>query len=113
MVTEFTGNVIRIIGNIPPGKVLSYGRIAFLAGSPRGARQVTTILHSSTGKYDLPWHRVVNSKGRISFGNPAAYSVQKQLLESEGIVFSHDDRIDLKRFLWRVRSMDDIDRTLA
>ena len=63
---DFTKDVIRIIFNIPEGKVLSYGRVAFLAGSPRGARQVTRILHSSSGKYGLPWHRVIKAQGRMS-----------------------------------------------
>ncbi|MHA1457965.1 MAG: MGMT family protein [Promethearchaeota archaeon] len=62
MPSEFTQEVIKIIKNIPKGKVLTYGMIAKLAGNPRAARQVSWILHSSSKKYDLPWHRVINSK---------------------------------------------------
>ncbi len=109
MQSEFTKNVIRIICSIPEGKVLSYGRIASLAGNPMGARQVTRILHSSSRKYDLPWHRVVNSKGRISFSDTGAYEEQKNLLESEGIVFSPDERIAPGRHLWQIRSMKEIE----
>ena len=105
MPIKFTENVINIISNIPEGKVLTYGTIAALAGSPRGARQVTRILHSSSKKHNLPWHRVVNSKGKISLRFPAAYHEQKVLLEYEGIVFSKDDRIDLKKYLWSIRSI--------
>ena len=61
----FTRRVITIISHIPSGKVLTYGLIAKIAGSPRGARQVSWILHSSSEKYELPWHRVVNAQGKI------------------------------------------------
>ena len=105
MPTKFTENVIHIIRHIPEGKVLTYGTIAALAGSPRGARQVTRILHSSSRKHNLPWHRVINSSGKISLKHPAAYHEQKVLLESEGIVFSKDDQIDLKKYLWSIRSI--------
>jgi methylated-DNA-protein-cysteine methyltransferase-like protein len=99
--TEFTERVIQVIKSIPEGKVLSYGSIAGLAGSPRGARQVTRTLHTMSKKHNLPWHRVVNSKGKISLKDPLGYEEQKHLLESEGVVFSCDDRIDSKCF-WDV-----------
>jgi methylated-DNA-protein-cysteine methyltransferase-like protein len=109
MASEFTEDVIRIISNIPRGKVLSYGGIAVLAGSPRGARQVTRILHSSSKKHNLPWHRVVNSQGRISMKDPMSYSQQKALLESEGIKFSSKDRIDFDEYFWSINSIQDIE----
>jgi len=33
--------------------------------------------------------------------DPIAYVTQKSLLESEGIVFSSEDTIDLKKYLWQ------------
>ena len=108
MVTEFTRNIIFVIRNIPKGKVLSYGAIAKLAGKPNGSRHVVRTLHSSSQKYDLPWHRVVNSKGRISLKDPIFYDEQKHLLESEGIVFSANDQIDFKKYLWDVQSLAEI-----
>ena len=98
--TDFTKKVIDIIEGIPRGKVLSYGQIADLAGNPYGARQVSRILHSCSRKYDLPWHRVINSKGNISFKEIFAYEEQKSLLLSEGIIFDEIERIDLKIFSW-------------
>jgi methylated-DNA-protein-cysteine methyltransferase-like protein len=44
--SPFAGRVIRLIQEIPPGKVATYGQIAFMAGSPRGALQVARILNS-------------------------------------------------------------------
>lgn len=110
MPTEFTENVIRIISHIPAGKVLTYGAVAALAGSPRGARQVTWILHSSSKKHNLPWHRIVNTRGRISLKMPAAYNKQKALLESDGIRFSEDDQIDFGKYLWKIKSIEEIKR---
>jgi methylated-DNA-protein-cysteine methyltransferase-like protein len=81
----FTQSVINIILSIPPGKVMTYGQIAKLAGSPRGARQVVRILHSMSDKYKLPWHRVINSKGEIGLTEEESYFIQKMSLESEGI----------------------------
>lgn len=95
----FTEQVLFIIGSIPPGKVLTYGKVAALAGNSRGARQVSRILSSMSGKYNLPWHRVINGKGKISLPDPG-YSLQKTKLEEEGIVFGPGDTINLKVYLW-------------
>ena len=96
----FKEKVIRIIRNIPSGTVATYGQIAQYAGDPRGARQVSYILHALSDREHLPWHRVINSKGGISLKPKHGYELQKQLLVREGIVFGDDDRIDLKRFGW-------------
>lgn len=95
--TEFSLRVIDIIKAIPRGRVASYGQIAAAAGNPGGARQVSRLLHSSSEKYDLPWHRVVNSAGCISLKGEGAV-IQKGLLESEGIVFNSNDKIDMEEF---------------
>lgn len=101
MVMPFTQNVLQVIRSIPRGKVLSYGRVAGLAGNNRGARQVSRILHSMSGKHDLPWHRVVNSKGKISLPRGRGYELQRALLESEGVCFSPSHTIDLTTCLWQ------------
>ncbi len=100
MIRPFTQKVLDVIASIPEGRVLSYGRVAILAGDPRGARQVSRILHSMSGKYDLPWHRVVNATGRISLPRGRGYELQKALLESEGVYFSPSHVIDLGVYLW-------------
>jgi len=100
MPKTFYQRVIAIIKNIPEGKVATYGQIATYAGNPRAARQVSFILHSSSEKENLPWHRVINSKGSISLKPGHGYELQKQMLKKEGITFKENDCIDLKRFLW-------------
>ncbi|MBM6616558.1 MGMT family protein [Bacillus suaedaesalsae] len=95
---DFTRNTIEIILQIPPGRVMTYGQISKLAGSPRGARQVVRILHSMSGKYKLPWHRVVNAKGEVALRDEEGVYTQKLLLEREGITFNHNGRIDLVKY---------------
>lgn len=82
---DFTLEVIEIIKTIPYGKVMTYGQISSVAGNPWGARQVSRILHSMSTKYNLPWHRVINSKGEISLSGEG-FLIQKQLLTDEGII---------------------------
>jgi methylated-DNA-protein-cysteine methyltransferase-like protein len=80
--------VWQIIAAIPAGKISSYGQVAARAGYPNHARYVGRILSQLPKDSKLPWHRVVNAQGRISFaeGSPA-YLRQRQLLEQEGLVF--------------------------
>ncbi|MBN2790235.1 MAG: MGMT family protein [Candidatus Delongbacteria bacterium] len=100
MPAQFTEAVIEIIKSIPKGKVQTYGGISKLAGSPFGARQVVRILSSMSRKYNLPWHRVMNSKGEIQRINIDMYHEQIALLESEGIEFISEGKIDLEEYLW-------------
>jgi methylated-DNA-protein-cysteine methyltransferase-like protein len=99
---EFTQTVISIIKGIPEGKVLSYGVIAGMAGNPRGARQVSWILHSTSHKYDLPWWRVVNSKGIIAPRSGEGRDFQRTKLEQEGVTFVEDYRINLDSYTWKI-----------
>lgn len=96
--TPFTELVIDIIRGIPEGKVMTYGQIAACAGSPRGARQVVRILHSMSSKHRLPWHRVVNAAGEIALPGEEGKFVQRIQLESEGVDFLANGRIDLDTY---------------
>jgi len=104
MPETFHQRAVKIIKKIPKGKVATYGLIAAMAGNPRGARQVVWALNANWEKDKLPWHRVINSKGRISLPRGQGYELQKSLLKKEGIHFSADDAVDLKRYLWTPRS---------
>jgi methylated-DNA-protein-cysteine methyltransferase related protein len=98
---NFTAMTVDVIKSIPHGKVATYGQIATLAGNRFGARQVAWILNSLSEKENLPWHRVINSQGKISLKRGAGYEHQKKLLLEEGIKFDKDDRINFKLFLWQ------------
>jgi len=74
---------------------MTYGQIAELAGSRRAARQVVRILHSSSKKYKLPWHRVVNAKGEIAIQEEESRFLQMMYLQGEGVEVDGQGRIDL------------------
>ena len=100
MISEFSKLVIEIIQKIPVGRIATYGQIASLAGNNKAARQISRILHSSSEKYELPWHRVINSQGRISLRPGDGFEMQKAMLESEKIQVIKG-RIDLVKFQWK------------
>ncbi|MCX6826772.1 MAG: MGMT family protein [candidate division Zixibacteria bacterium] len=101
MADNFHQRAITIIKKIPRGKVATYGQIATMAGNPIGARQVVRILHSSSEKENLPWHRIVNGKATISLPKGSGYELQKAILQKEGIIFDKDDAIDFELYLWK------------
>ena len=71
-----------------------------MVGNRFAARQVVWILSSQSDKYKLPWHRVINSQGKIGL-NGDGYKIQKKLLLQEGVKFNERDKINFKEFLWR------------
>lgn len=90
-----------VVARIPRGRVASYGQIARLAGAPRNARQVGYAMAAIPDGMDLPWHRVINSKGEISRrDHPDSEVEQRVLLEREGVRFGRDGRIPLERYGW-------------
>ena len=93
--------IYEMVGQIPCGRVATYGQIAALAGYPGRARQVGYALAGMPEGMDLPWHRVINAQGKIS---PRAHTkfheLQHLLLEEEGIAFE-GVRIDIERHGWK------------
>ena len=81
---------------IPPGKVATYGQLAFLAGFPRGGRIAGQAMARVHEGRNIPCHRVVNSQGRCAPG----YTDQPALLLLEGVSFLRDGRVNLKLHLW-------------
>lgn len=94
---DFSDQVKDIINRIPHGRVISYGQVAALAGNYRASRQVSRILKNSDD--NLPWHRVINSKGAISLPEHMGGLIQRGLLESEGVHFKKNGTVE-KRFFW-------------
>ncbi|WOG26782.1 MGMT family protein [Endozoicomonas sp. 8E] len=89
-----------ILTKIPEGKVVTYGQLANMAGAPGYARVVGNIMKQLPSGSGLPWHRVINSKGQISFPvTSAKYQQQQSLLESEGITFLNG-KVNLKLHQW-------------
>lgn len=95
--------ILAAVRRIPRGRVSSYGDIAIVAGLPRRARLVGTVLKHAPSSKDLPWFRVINSSGRISLpAGSDSYAKQRRKLEGEGVIF-RGDRIDMKRYGWPAR----------
>lgn len=99
----------------PAGRVTTYGWIGKALGYPRGARMIGWFMNESPE--GVPAQRVINSKGELSgswaFGQRGR---MRQLLEAEGIVFSPNERVDLKRYGWdpsQALSEDERNRILA
>jgi methylated-DNA-protein-cysteine methyltransferase-like protein len=91
-------SVWEVVADIPPGHVLTYGEVARLTGMPRYARRVSQAMRWAPKAMALPWHRVINAQGQISFPKDSnGYRRQKDLLQEEGVVFVKG-RIDLDRY---------------
>ena len=88
---------------IPFGRVATYGQIADLAGLYGKARLVGYALYRVQIADNIPWHRVINAKGEISysFNRQGGDYLQKLLLEEEGIEFKNNGKIDLKKYRWQ------------
>lgn len=98
--SEFKDKIIHVIRWVPRGKVISYGQIAIYIGVPRAARQVGWTMGKFGGKVDIPWWRVVNNAGRISIRGSLYNdkSLQRKLLETEGIEISDDYTFDIDMY---------------
>jgi methylated-DNA-protein-cysteine methyltransferase-like protein len=90
--------VYRLVQQIPRGRVLTYGVLAKALGLHGGARSAGRAMAATPSGRGIPWHRVVGERGRILIREPHA-SLQRKLLESEGVKFI-ESRVDLKRHLW-------------
>jgi len=100
--TELQDKVLKIVRQIPVGKVATYAQIARALGRPRAARAVGNALHNNPYPIIVPCHRVVRSDGGLG-GYAAGTEKKKQLLLKEG-VRTKKDKIDLKRFNFSCRN---------
>jgi methylated-DNA-protein-cysteine methyltransferase-like protein len=87
-----------MVRRIPSGRVATYGQIASLVGGC-SARMVGYAM-AGVSDETIPWQRVINARGRISIRDPNGYSLQKAILEREGIDFDESDSVDLSVFGW-------------
>ncbi len=100
----FRLNVIKVIKQVPEGKVATYGQIARIIGSPRAARQVGMVLFGlrDSEAEIIPWQRIINAQGKISTYKIGNGELQRALLESEGIGFDAEGKIDLDKYQWNL-----------
>ena len=93
--------IYKIASKIPIGKVMTYGQIARSLGNPGWARLVGQAMFyaaSPSDMPDIPYHRVINSKGEMApdyaFGGQ---DIQRKMLEDEGVIFKTNGCVDLKK----------------
>lgn len=96
----FYERVYDMVRRVPPGQVTTYGDIALALGWPRHARLVGYALATSPPAAGIPAHRVVNHRGEASRawdgGHPEE---QRALLRAEGVTFTPEGRVDLRRHI--------------
>ena len=91
--------IYAIAGQIPHGRLASYGQIAAIEGHCT-ARMVGYAM-AAVGTRRVPWQRVINSRGAVSERrHGGGTGRQRRLLESEGVVFDRRDRVDFDIFGW-------------
>lgn len=91
---SFKEKVIEVVRKIPKGQTMTYGQVAALAGNPRAARAVGTIMKNNEcsiiavgdTKEMIPCHRVIRSDGKIGEYNGGGSKVKRQLLKAEGVI---------------------------
>lgn len=101
---SFYREVHRLVRRIPRGKVVTYAQVAAMLGRPRAARAVGAALKRLRGPLAgvVPWHRVLNAAGRVSFRDGDWPELQRELLEREGVRFRRG-AVDLERVRWQPR----------
>lgn len=90
--------VYSLVAQIPKGRVMTYGQIAALCGSPRAARVVGGIAHF--GPEELPWHRVVKKDGGLASGYYGGQSGQAKDLGEEGVKIEDYKIVDMEKVIW-------------
>ncbi len=100
MSDDFFQRVYRLVAQVPPGRVITYGDIARLLGRPGASRTVGWAMRQCPEGY--PWYRVVNARGlpSVTARYPDGKLMQQALLEEEGVAFDAEGRLDLKRYAW-------------
>ncbi|GAA4888972.1 MGMT family protein [Saccharopolyspora cebuensis] len=90
---EIWERVRSVVASIPPGRVLSYGDVAELAGI-RSPRLVGRILGEDSA--DLPWFRVLRASGTTA---EHLRHRQLELLRAEGVL-ADGGKVDMRRYRW-------------
>lgn len=94
-------HIYAVVRSIPPGRVATYGQIAVIVGRCT-ARTVGYAMAAVPVGSDVPWHRVINSRGEISARREGdGDRRQRLLLEAEGVYFDALGRVDFHRVGWR------------
>ncbi|MCA9782012.1 MAG: MGMT family protein [Calditrichaeota bacterium] len=89
----------RILSQIPPGRVLSYGRLAEMAGFPGRARMAARLLRNLPDP-DLPWHRILSADGHSRIPADQVRQEQFQRLWDEDVPMRSAEQVDMTWAIW-------------
>ena len=92
--------ILAVVDSIPRGRVATYGQVAREAGLPRHARLVGKVLATLPTGTKIPWHRVVNSAGKISLRGGDGPTLQARRLRRERVAVTAAGRVDLRGRRW-------------
>ncbi len=94
--------IYTVARQIPAGKVSTYGQIAAIVGRGCTAREAGYAMAAIKAEDTLtPWHRVINAKGQISDRGGMGPTIQREMLEREGVIFDAKDQVDFDQVSWR------------
>jgi methylated-DNA-protein-cysteine methyltransferase-like protein len=93
--TEFQEKLVDALQSVPEGKVVTYGQLAEMAGSPGAARAAGSAMKKDFAS-DYPCWRVVGSDGALHESAIGGPEKQREKLEEEGATFVDEDTIDME-----------------
>ena len=104
---NYQERVYKIVRQIPTGRVMTYGQIAEILGEGYTPRTIGYVMHA-VNTDEIPWQRVINSKGGCSTGKILLpYNIQQKMLEDEGIEFNDKGYCNLKVYRWSPEGFED------
>lgn len=92
-------SVYALVKKIPRGRVLTYGQVAKALRLPGGARTAGRAMAACPSGQGVPWHRVVGAGGKLLIREPHA-SLQRKLLETEGVTVAEKRILNFREFVW-------------
>ena len=81
--SEINERIWAVIARIPKGRVATYGQVAAEAGFPRQPRRTAQALRAVPDALKLPWYRVINAQGKLSF-EPEVFFQQSRIVDRNG-----------------------------
>lgn len=95
--------VYAVVRKIPRGRVTTYGAVARQAGLPGHARLVGYALNNLRDGTIVPWHRVINARGKLSLEATSSSGLTQRIrLAREGVRVDAGGRVSLAKFGWRL-----------
>ncbi|HEX3376078.1 MAG TPA: MGMT family protein [Candidatus Acidoferrales bacterium] len=95
-------SVYALVKKIPRGRVMTYGQLAKALHLPGGARTAGRAMAACPSGKGVPWHRVVGAGGKLLIREPHA-SLQRKLLESEGLTLAEKRILNFKDLVWNLK----------